>query len=373
MGQSVPVPTDCGERPKGPEVGDDADTQLPPPVRLQMTSSFSGGSPAGCDSAQGTPATVSCPDNFGPPPSSSSSASTHDGGDLTTLWYEAADGGAALFLRSGVDAKVGPVTSEAWATEQGQPNLVTDGRARSDEDESSRALFRDMTNTEIGEYAREESSADLTGKWYNAPGDLGTEHLEPPAEDEVMNFDDPKHTLVEMGFSEGDASVALQRSQRWGGGVLEAANILAEQQKAEQQKPSWGSAITGLVTDLFSSSASSSTESYKPGKYKVVVGQTASSAADGSPRGRVVEGEVVDIEELHFPTTEGGWMRGRMADGRWINIHSLIEGRSCIWAKPLNVETQLLDLGFPADKAREAARRCSSVEAAVQFLAGELD
>lgn len=285
---------------------------------------------------------------------------------MTTLWYEAEEGGAVFFPQNGGKAE-GSVASETLTTEQGHLRLVMDGgRVRLDED--GRALFRLGTNPDLRELAVAASSTDLTGKWYDTTGDLGAEQLVTPADEEVVDFDNPKHALVEMGFSEGDISAALRRSQRWGGGLLEAANFLAEQQKS-----SWSS-ISGLV-NLFGKSASSGlTETYKPGKYKILVDQTASSSAtDGGPAGPVAKGDVVDLEELHFPTVEGGWIRGRMEDGRWISIYSEVDKRSCIWAKPLSVEAQLLDLGFPADKAREAARRCSSVEAAVEFLASNLD
>jgi len=348
----VACTTPCG--------GDKSHAQSPP--SLPMTCSLNPNSPSSCDSAN------ACrPDDIGPTASSSSSASTHDGGDLTTLWYEAEDGGVSLL--NGVKAE-GSMISETWSSGLRQSSL--DGSDRLDQ--SGRALIRYMTN-DLREYIPEGSSADLTGKWYAAPGDLGTEQLEPPAEeDDIEDLDNPKHALVEMGFSEGEASSALRSSQRWGGGLLEAANILAEEKKTLEKK-TWGSSISGLVTDLFGSSASSGlTKTYKSGKYKIVVSQTTcSSPTGGSPKGSVVKDEVVDIEELHFPTDEGDWIRGRMVDGCWINIHSLCEGRSCVWAEPLSVETQLLELGFPPEKAREAARRCSSVEAAVEFLANDLD
>mmetsp|Transcript_111870 Transcript_111870/g.222362 ORF Transcript_111870/g.222362 Transcript_111870/m.222362 type:complete len:343 (-) Transcript_111870:249-1277(-) len=342
-----------------------------------MTSSLDPGSPSVCDLTQQTPASAWCPDNAGPTASSSSSASTHDGDDLTTMWYEAENGGSAIFLRNGVTAEESMI-SEAWTAEHGQPSLVMDGsgvhldqsgRAAHDSN-NSEALFLLMSNTDLNETAVE--ALDEMGKWYDAPGNLGTEHSEHPPEKGAVDFDNQKHVLVEMGFSESEVSSALVRSQSSGGGILEAANVLAEQ--AEQQESSPGLSISELVTDLFISSSSFKLkEMYKPGKYRILVEQTTSSSTGGNPQGSLVEGEVVDIEDVNFPAAEWGWIRGRMVDGRWINIHFFCKGRKRVWAKPLSLETQLIEIGFPPETAREAARRCSSAEAAVEFIINNLD
>lgn len=157
------------------------------------------------------------------------------------------------------------------------------------------------------------------------------------------------HALVEMGFKVGEAHTAAKQSQS----LTEAANTLLE----KTSPPRTLSSIWQNCVNWFGDGS----PSHRPGKYRIVRSQGSQDGA--SP----TEGQNVNITEI-FVNAEIGLVRGKMADGRWISIASSTSGD--VWAMPVPLVQQLLELGFTDRQAREAEKRCSTVEGAVEFLTG---
>lgn len=251
---------------------------------------------------------------------------------------------------------------------------------------------KELTSMDLSAGLAEETSKDATGAWYETlkePPSQAIVEIREAAEKEEQNHDSSKEALIEMGFNSEQTQAALERMRNWGGDVQEAANWLAEQAAAASaatgslRPSSCTQAVSSFVTDwllagiLTTAADEAEIESFRPGRYRIIVGHASSSSAQaGESLEEVKEGSIVEVAELqrtaaasNISKSGSNVVRGRLNDGRWISIASITGGRSHIWAKPVSVETQLLELGFPEDQAREAARRCSTVEAAVDYLA----
>jgi hypothetical protein len=240
---------------------------------------------------------------------------------------------------------------------------------------------RELTSMDLSAGLAEQADNDATGKWYdslNEPPNQAIVAIREAAEKEEQNHDSARETLIEMGFDTEQAKVALERMRSRGGDVQQAANWLAEQATLSSRP----SSISKFVADwLFgcvnTASDKAEIESFRPGRFRIMAGHASSSCAQaGQNLGEVEQGSIVEVVELLQPaaTSDNGQggsnvVRGRLDDGRWISIASVTGRQSHIWAKPIGVEEQLLELGFPEDRACEAARRCSTVESAVDYLA----
>lgn len=59
-------------------------------------------------------------------------------------------------------------------------------------------------------------------------------------------------------------------------------------------------------------------------------------------------------------------IRGRIGDHRWISLAAI--GGDAFWAQRISLVPQLMELGFSDKQAQEAAKRCSTVEGAVEYM-----
>lgn len=171
-----------------------------------------------------------------------------------------------------------------------------------------------------------------------------------------------KHRLAEMGFDVEEANQIVMKCDS----LEEAANKLAEQ---GAHCPSLWQQIENLFTE--------DSASYRPGKYKIVcVGSGTKVNKNSRPEGTAMGacdaqrhnlelGDIVDIVEVQV-VDDVGLVRGKMQDGGWINISSTSGNQA--WAVRLSIAVQLTELGFTECQAAEAEKRCSTVEAAVEYL-----
>jgi len=107
-----------------------------------------------------------------------------------------------------------------------------------------------------------------------------------------------------------------------------------------------------------------------PGKYKVLgerlaVGATCDRLGHRAGEEYIEPGQIVDILEVK-EVEEDEHVRGKMADGKWISIASISGDTQ--WARRISLVSQLMELGFSQEQACAAAKRCSTVEASVEFL-----
>jgi len=188
--------------------------------------------------------------------------------------------------------------------------------------------------------------------------------------------------LVDMGFKEDDALTVVKETTS----VDEAANILLEREHPTpsfwQNVADWfaGGASSDIGEVLFAGAdADSPFKPFKPGRYKIIRERVAIGSnaflSDDSREGNlaelhcyVKEDEIVDVAEIHVleDGDHNGTVRGRIGEKRWITLASA--GNEIIFAKPVSLISQLMDLGYSFNQAQEAAKRCSSVEAAVEYL-----
>jgi len=184
--------------------------------------------------------------------------------------------------------------------------------------------------------------------------------------------------LTAMGFKPEEAREALGKTSS----LQEAAAFLVE----KYHPPA---TLVDRIMGWFSAPKSSESEVFTPGRYKVC---GCRMAVRSSPESTEVleyleDGSVMEIVEVATVSAEdvdnmrgylmhtdhpeeaatmiaGRHVQGKMADGRWISIKSY--GR--LWASQISLVAQLVELGYPEAKAQEAAKRCSSIEAAVDYL-----
>mmetsp|Transcript_59658 Transcript_59658/g.109665 ORF Transcript_59658/g.109665 Transcript_59658/m.109665 type:complete len:455 (-) Transcript_59658:54-1418(-) len=163
--------------------------------------------------------------------------------------------------------------------------------------------------------------------------------------------------LTAMGFKPEEAREALGKTSS----LQEAAAFLVE----KYHPPA---TLVDRIMGWFSAPKSSDSEVFTPGRYKVC---GCRMAVRSSPESTEVleyleDGSVMEIVEVATVSAEDGpgHVQGKMADGRWISIKSY--GR--LWASQISLVAQLVELGYPEAKAQEAAKRCSSIEAAVDYL-----
>jgi len=186
-------------------------------------------------------------------------------------------------------------------------------------------------------------------------------------EEAAKQKEDEARVLVDMGFKVGAAHTAVRQSES----VDEAANMLLEQ---ENPTPSYWQAFTEWFTG-------DSTLFVPLGKYRILerVAIGATACQGGATSGDSVEfmekAQVVEIVEVQVVLVEfmekdqEQHVRGKIADGRWISIAST-SGLDT-WARFIPIVPQLMELGFSESQAREAAKRCSTMEGAVAFLTGD--
>jgi hypothetical protein len=319
--------------------------------------------------------------------------------DPTGAWYE-----DAIVGNAGMEPAVVPVPAGAQKQQpmvqrrqqqlKGSDVSATASCAAKATSSSSRSIpfQKELTSMDLSAGLAEEASKDTADAWYDLLKEPPTQTIlavREAAEKERRNHDSAREALLEMGFDAAQAQAGLERMHTWGGDVQEAANWLAEQAAADSVA-TWSSrpqsctqAISSFVAAWIcpcvnnTASDTAELESFRPGRYRIIVGHASSSCAQaGQTMEQVEEGSIVEVVEVLQPAAtsnsgKGGSnvVRGRLDDGRWISIASTTGRQSHIWAKPIDVETQLVLLGFPEDCACEAARRCSTVEAAVDYLA----
>lgn len=167
-----------------------------------------------------------------------------------------------------------------------------------------------------------------------------------------------------MGFRKDEARSALMEVELGQSTTLdEAANILLEKTNPE---PSFFDNLVEWFT------GPSEEDVHLPGKYRIECERvTLNLSPRPGRRGEeqlhhLTRGQEVDVVEIK-EIQEYGVVRGRMADGQWISL-APTDG-DATWTRRISLAEQLMALGFPPLDAHEAAKRCSTVEGAVDFLA----